>query len=313
MKKRKLGNTGLEVSEISFGAWQLGNNEAWGRMDDITAHRLVLDAFNRGVNLFDTAPNYAQTNSERLLGEALHGKREDVVLVSKFGHRPEGPKDFSVEWFWKSLEGSLKRLKTDYLDVMLLHNPDASMYEGKDPLWEALDRARQQGKIRHYGASLDFASEAKACLKNTKSKVLEILFNIFHQDVRTAFPEIKKAGTGTIVKVPLDSGWLTGRFNAESQFEGVRRRWSPRDIAHRAKHVAELSWLTEDGSDLSHKALAFPLSYNEISCVIPGTRTRDQLQSSLKASQSAINKDDRKKLEVLWEKITDKGKALLPW
>ena len=176
-----------------------------------------------------------------------------------------------------------------------------------------MDKARQQGKIRHYGASLDHAYEIKDCLKNTKSDVLEILFNIFHQDVRKAFPEIHKSGIGTIVKVPLDSGWLTGRFNAESQFEGVRSRWSSEDIARLSKLVEEISWLTEDGSELTHKALAFSLSYDEISCVIPGTRTHNQLQSSISASKHSIDKGDRKKLEALWDRVTDNGEAPIPW
>ena len=313
MKRRTLGKTDLEVSEVSFGAWQLGNQGDWGKMDDITAHKLVLDALNMGVNLFDTAPHYAETNSERLLGEALNGKRDKVVIVSKFGHTPQGSKNFSVDWFWESLAASMKRLRTDYIDVMLLHNPEASMYEGSEQIWEALELAKQQGKIRHYGASLDLASEAEACLKNTKSEVLEILFNIFHQDIRNAFPEIKKCGVGTIVKVPLDSGWLTGRYDSKSQFEGIRRRWSPEDITQRSKLVSNLAWLTEDGSDLAHKALAYILAYEEISCVIPGTRTHDQLQNSISASNCSINKEDRRALEIFWEEITDKGQKPLNW
>lgn len=313
MKYRTLGRTGLEVSEVSFGAWQLGNQDDWGKMDDVSAHKLVLEAINRGVNLFDTAPNYANTNSERLLGEAINGKRDKVILVSKFGHRPEGPKDFSVNWFWESLEASLKRLKTDYLDVLLLHNPDADMYSGTDPLWEALAVAKQQGKIRHYGASLDFAAEVESCLTNTKSEVLEILFNIFHQDVRKAFPVIKKNGAGVIVKVPLDSGWLTGSYNAQSKFSGIRERWSLAEVKQRSELVSKISWLSKDGSDLAQRALAFVLAYDEISCVIPGTRSLEHLESSLQATDCKIHIDERRKLESLWENFTSNGTNLLPW
>ena len=206
MQFRKLGHTGMEVSEISFGAWQLGSSNDWGSMDDGTAHSLVHDAIDCGINLFDTAPKYASTNSERLLGEALAGRRHHVVLVSKFGHRPEGPKDFSVDWFWESLDGSLRRLRTHYLDVLLLHNPDPAMYAGIDPLWDALEVARRRGKIRRYGASVDHAAEIEACLTNTRSEVLEVLFNIFHQDTRRAFPLVRRRKCGIIAKVPLDSG-----------------------------------------------------------------------------------------------------------
>lgn len=303
----------MDVSEISFGSWQLGNRQDWKPMDDATAQGLVSAALEQGINLFDTAPNYASTNSERILGEALTGKRDQVVLVSKFGHRPEGPKDFSVDWFEESLEASLRRLRTDYLDVLLLHNPPESMYRGTDPLWGELERAKTEGRIRHYGASLDFAGEIVACLENSGSEVLEIFFNILHQDVRRAFPVVREKGAGIIAKIPLDSGWLTGRFDASSRFSGVRARWSPDQITRRSELVGELDWLTADGSPLSQKALAYILSYEEVSCVIPGIGDRDHLQSNLDAARRAISAEERERLELFWEEFTDGGANLLPW
>lgn len=313
MRRRKLGTTELEVSEISFGAWQLGNNEDWHGMDDVTAGNLVAEALDHGVNLFDTAPNYAATNSERILGESLVGKRDQVVLVSKFGHRPEGPKDFSIDWFWESLEASLLRLQTDYLDVLLLHNPPGSIYQGTDPIWESLEKAKAQGRIRHYGASLDFAAEIEACLEFTGSEVLEIFFNILHQDVRRAFPLVRDRGVGTIVKIPLDSGWLTGRFDATSVFSGIRARWSQEQVARRSELVKRLDWLTSDGTQLSQKALAFVLSFDEVSCAIPGVRNREQLFSNLDAAGQTISDEEKERLEEFWKELTQNGTNLLPW
>jgi aryl-alcohol dehydrogenase-like predicted oxidoreductase len=313
MNRRQLGNTGLEVSEIGFGAWQLCNSDSWGGMDERTALRLVHEAVDGGINLFDTAPNYADTKSERLLGEALQGRRDGVVLVSKFGHTPEGPKLFTVDWFWESLEASLGRLRTDYLDVLLLHNPPVEMFEGTDPLWSAMEEARTQGKIRHYGASLDFASEVESCVANTSSDVLEILFNVFHQDVRRSFDTIRERGIGTITKVPLDSGWLTGRFDAGSRFEGIRARWSAGEIAQRAELVSRIRWLVEDGSELAHKAIGYLLSYDEVSCVIPGIRTIGQLNSNLAASNHRLSPEERRRLEEFWDDFTENGSKLLPW
>ena len=270
MNRRQLGSTGLEVSEIGYGAWQLCNSDSWGGMDDQTALRLIDEAIDGGINLFDTAPNYADTKSERILGRALKSKRDKVVLVSKFGHTPEGPKEFSVDWFWKSLEASLGRLRTDYLDVLLLHNPPSEIYAGTDPVWAAMEEARVQGKVRHYGASLDFAAEVRDCLSNTNSEVLEVLFNVFHQDVRNSFGTVRQHGAGIIAKVPLDSGWLTGRFDANSRFEGIRARWSEEEIAQRAALVSEIEWLVADKSELAHKAIGYLLSYDEVSCVNTG-------------------------------------------
>ena len=313
MKKRRLGRTGLKVSEIGFGAWQLGNSDSWGGMDDQTAHRLIHESIDGGINLFDTAPNYAETKSERILGEALKTKRHSVVIVSKFGHTPAGPKEFSVDWFWESLEASLRRLQTDYLDVLLLHNPPSEMYAGTDPVWAAMEDARVQGKIRHYGASLDFAAEVEDCLANTNSEVLEVLFNVFHQDVRHSFATVREHGAGIIAKVPMDSGWLTGRFDANSRFEGIRARWSTQEIVQRAELVSRIEWLIADGSELAHKAIAYLLSYDEVSCVIPGIRTDKQLQSNLAASNHCLSPEERKKLEAFWDDFTENGLKLLPW
>lgn len=284
-----------------------------GGMEESTARALVAEALDQGVNLLDTAPNYASTNSERILGESLIGKREQVVLVSKFGHRPDGPKDFSAGWFRESLEASLRRLKTDYLSVLLLHNPPESIYNATDSIWVELERAKSEGRIRHYGASLDFASEIEGCLNNTGSEVLEIFFNILHQDVRRAFPLVRERGAGVIVKIPLDSGWLTGRFNADTIFSGIRARWTPEQVARRSELVSKLGWLTAQGSQLSQKALSFVLSYDEVSCAIPGIRNMDQLRNNIDATNCKITNEDRERLEVFWEGRTENGTNLLPW
>lgn len=313
MKRRKLGQTGLRVSEIGFGTWQLGNSDDYDGMSDEEARELIAAARDAGIDLFDTAPNYANTRSEELLGKALKGSRHDVVIVSKYGHRGDGRRDFSVEGFWESLEDSLRRLGTDYLDVLLLHNPPQEMYEGKDALWEALQQAVDQGKIRHYGASLDHAQEVESCLRNTGSQVLEILFNILHQDVRRAFDTVRSRGAGLLAKVPLDSGWLTGRFDATSRFTGVRSRWTQAQIAHRSALVKEIPRRVSIDAVPTHLALSYLLAYDEVSTVIPGTRTLDQLESNLAAANTVLDPEDRARLEQFWEEITDSGRQLLPW
>jgi len=282
-------------------------------MSDASAHRLVKEALSLGVTLFDTAPHYADTHSERLLGEALAGDRDRVVLVSKLGHRPDGTKDFSVDSFRSELAGSLDRLRTDRLDVLLLHNPPPDILSGSAPIWPALEDARSLGQILHYGVSLDLAREAQTCLRNTGSTVLEVLFNVFHQDVRRAFSEIREAGAGAIVKVPLDSGWLTGRFGPSHRFGGIRSRWTPAEISRRADLVERIGWLTEDGRPLTHKALAYVLSYEAVGCAIPGTRTLEQLRDNVAASGCSLSGAERERLERFWDTITEGGSRLLPW
>jgi aryl-alcohol dehydrogenase-like predicted oxidoreductase len=313
MKMRRLGKTELNVSEIGYGTWQLGTSNFWGTMEDKEAHALVHGALDMGCNLFDTAPNYADTNSERLLGEALKGRRGDVVLVSKFGHVPGGDADFSEDWMWQSLHDSLKRLKTDYLDVFLLHSPPPEYQNGSNPIWDAMRKARDQGKIRFYGASLDYADPMRECLETSDAQVLEVLFNILHQDARRAFDLVQRDDVGILTKVPLDSGWLSGKYNAQSRFTGVRNRWSTAEIRQRSDLIDQLDWLTEDGSLLSEKALSYLLAYPEVGSVIPGARSMVQLQANLQATATTLSIQDKARLESFWDDFTDGGKNLLPW
>lgn len=313
MKFRRLGKTELQVSEVAFGAWQLGNNEQWGGMDHKTALELVAKARDLGCNLFDTAPNYAQTNSERLLGQALEGQRSQVVLVSKFGHKPDQSVAFNRDWFWQSLHGSLQRLKTDYIDVVLAHSPPIDVLNGNHEIWDAMANAQQQGKIRFYGASTDLSFQVEEVLNTTDAQVLELLFNILHQDVRNAFELVREHDVGVIAKVPLDSGWLTGKFNADSRFNDIRSRWSAADIARRANAVKQLRWLEDENHSLTQQALAYLLSYSEVSAVIPGIRSMSQLETNFSAVGSALTEQQRRRLEDYWDLLTDGGQQLLPW
>ena len=314
MNKRRLGQTGLEVSEVAFGAWQLGNYDQWGGMTDADALNLVAAARDRGCNLFDTAPNYAKTNSERLLGQALKGQRDQVVIVSKFGHRPDdGALDFSADWFWESLHQSLARLQTDHLDVMLAHSPPLEVLNGNHEIWPAMREAQKQGKIRFYGASTDYSHEVNEVLDTTDAQVLELLFNVLHQDVRRSFDKVRENDVGVITKVPLDSGWLSGKYDASSTFDGVRARWSAADIATRAKAVETVKTIVGDSAPLAQQALAFLLSYDEVTAVIPGIRSMAQLDSNFSAVGTRLSDDVKAKLEVFWNELTDNGQSLLPW
>ncbi|EAR09180.1 aldo/keto reductase [Reinekea blandensis] len=314
MNKRRLGQTGLEVSEVAFGAWQLGNYDQWGGMTDADALNLVAAARDRGCNLFDTAPNYAKTNSERLLGQALKGQRDQVVIVSKFGHRPkDGALDFSAEWFWESLHQSLERLQTDHLDVMLAHSPPLEVLNGNHEIWPAMREAQKQGKIRFYGASTDYSHEVNEVLDTTDAQVLELLFNVLHQDVRRSFDKVREKDVGVITKVPLDSGWLSGKYTASSTFDGVRARWSADDIAARAKAVETVKTIVGDSAPLAQQALAYLLSYNEVTAVIPGIRSMAQLDSNFAAVGTRLSDDVKAQLEAFWNELTDNGQSLLPW
>ena len=310
MKYRKLGATGLEVSEIGFGAWQLGNARDWSPMPDAAAVRLVHRALDLGCTLFDTAPNYGGGASQRLLGEALKGRRHQVVLISKFGHHAEGT-DFEPSRLRPSVEASLQALHTDHLDGLLLHNPPAGHLTGTHPIYAELDRLKADGKIRHYGVSVDFSRDILEVIRTTRSEILEVLFNVFHQEPAAAFAEAQARGVGLVVKVPLDSGWLSGKYSASSRFEGIRRRWTPAVIARRADLLGQLGFLAEEGRSLAQAALGFILGFPEVSTVIPGPRTEAQLLENLSASGRPLPEALHARVVAFWRQQLKEDP--LPW
>ncbi|MFO8070127.1 MAG: aldo/keto reductase [Alkalibacterium sp.] len=311
MKKRMMGNTGIEVSEIGFGAWQLGNESDWGKMADEEAIGLVHEALDAGCNFFDTAPNYGFGKSEELLGKALKGKRDQVVISSKCGHHTDDVQSFEPEKLLESVEGSLKRLNTDYLDSLLLHNPPFSALDQHSPQFQMLEKLKKQGKIRAYGASVDTAKEINELLDKTDSQIIEVMFNAFYQEPLPAMKRAYDEGVGLIVKVPLDSGWLTGKYDADSTFTGIRSRWSKEDIQFRSVLVEKVRRIIGDDQSMVKIALQYILSFKEVSTVIPGAKNSQQLQQNLAASKDLLSEDMMQALRGLWiEEI--KGKSL-PW
>ena len=283
MKQRPLGTTGLSVSEIGFGSWQLGNTEAWEGTTGEAAIELVHQALDKGCNFFDTAPNYAGGKSEQLLGEALQDCREEVVISTKFGHFSDGSVNYNPDLLRKSVENSLHALQTDYVDSVLLHNPPQKYLQGSSKHFQILDQLQSEGLINAYGASVDTSEEIKQILQTTGAQVIEVMFNLLYQEPRFVFEEAKKQGVGLIIKVPLDSGWLTGKYDENSDFDDVRSRWTEEVVERRAKLVEEIKQIKPDKQDMVQEALGFILSYPEVSIVIPGIRTKKHLEENLAA------------------------------
>jgi aryl-alcohol dehydrogenase-like predicted oxidoreductase len=311
MNLRPLGSTGLSVSEVGFGAWQLQTGPTWSGMGETDAIRLVQHALELGCNLFDTAPHYGGGESEAFLGKALKGRRSEAVIVTKFGHGPDGKTSYEPTRLAPSVEGSLARLQTDHIDVVLLHNPPADVLSGHHPIHEAIERLRDQGKVRFYGASLDDSAEMDILLGTTRAKVIEILFNVFHQEPLRSFHAAEQQGVGLIAKVPLDSGWLAGRYDATSKFSDVRGRWAPEVIARRAVLVEKLRFLEQEGHALPTAALGFVLAHRAISSVIPGMKSLAQLEQNLAASSLRLSEATIERLHAIY--ADELEGAPLPW
>jgi aryl-alcohol dehydrogenase-like predicted oxidoreductase len=313
MKYRHYLESAPDVSEIGLGTWQLGTGADWAGMSEKAAVDLVHQALESGVNFFDTAPNYGNGTSERRLGKALRGTdRSRIVINTKFGHTDSGETNFAADYLIESLQGSLERLQTDYVDSLIIHNPPLAYLDGNNNAhYEILERLKGQGKIKAYGASLDTCEEMQLFMRTTKGEVIEAFFNILHQDAGRAFDLAKEKAVGIIAKIPLDSGWLSGKYHAESTFDDIRSRWTQSDIRTRAGLVGKLKTVIPQGDDLAQTAISFCLAYDAVSTVIPGNRNIAQLKANLASTSRPIAKELVERLEGFYR---DEVERLgLPW
>jgi aryl-alcohol dehydrogenase-like predicted oxidoreductase len=301
------------VSEIGIGAWQLGNNSGWQGMSEKDAVELVQKALEYGVNFFDTAPNYGHGTSELRLGKAIQSvDRSKVVINTKFGHTDEDVTNFNSDYIRESLEGSLKRLQVDYVDSLIMHNPPIEYLDGnKNDHYEIFERLIEEGKIKAYGASLDTYEDMKLFMNTTNAKVIEAFFNILHQDTSRIFDSAMEKEMGIIVKIPLDSGWLSRKYTAESSFQDIRSRWSRKDIQTRAQLVNRVKEIMQVKDNLTQKAISFCLAYDAVSTVIPGNANIAQLTSNVESINRPISREIVEKLEDFY--LNEVKQLKLPW
>lgn len=299
-----------KISKIGFGAWQLGNRKEYESMSDEIGIQLVHDAVQHGITFFDTAPNYGEGNSEKIIGLALEGRKDDIFINTKVGHTQEGKTDFSLNGITKSIQNSLGNLKRSKLDSVILHNPGMDILEGKKGHYEHLKTLKNDGLIDGYGVSIDTPEELKTVLDHSDVDVIELMFNLINQSPKVWFDEVEKRGILLIIKVPLDSGWLTGKFNSESTFTGIRSRWSVQEIKQRAGLVREIKEIVKQ-DNLVPVALSFILSFKAVTTVIPGTRNEKQLHSNIDTLNFELTNEMKEKLEDLYEsKISSLN---IPW
>ncbi|MFA6801112.1 MAG: aldo/keto reductase [Acholeplasmataceae bacterium] len=299
----------VQISRIGFGGWQLGN-PLWGKMSVEEGINLVKLAFQKGITFFDTAPSYSNGLSETIIGLALKDCRDQVFINTKIGHLSDGSTDFSISSMEPQINMSLSRLNTSYLDSVLLHNPSMEILKGKTYHFQELARLKELGLIKHYGVSIDTYEEFYNAITYTNIDIIEVLYNIFFQSVHSLFQTTKDKQIKIIIKVPLDSGWLTGKYHENSIFTGIRQRWSTDDIKRRSNLISEVKSIVNK-NDLTATALAFILKDQNVTSVIPGTKNEAQLNQNLNALKLTIDNETYTKLINLYQqKIKTKP---LPW
>ena len=295
MKTRRLGKTGYEVSEIGLGCWQLGGD--FGPVGDDAASA-ILDAANAaGISFWDTADVYGGGLSESRIG--AHSKASNVHVATKLG-RGGGlfPNSYTKDGLRESLEGSAKRLGVETLDLAQLHCvPTEVLRNGTIFGW--MDEFKAEGLVRHWGASVETIEEGMICLEQPGCATLQIIFNIFRQDAaEELLPKAAEKDVGIIVRLPLASGLLSGKFDKDTRFEASDHRNYNRDgeafsvgetfsgipFDRGVELVQELKGLAPEGVPLSQFALRWVLDHPQVSSVIAGVSKPEQIADNVAAS-----------------------------
>ncbi|CAG7651374.1 Aldo-keto reductase YhdN [Paenibacillus solanacearum] len=315
MKYRQLGNTELNVSEISFGTWAIGGS--WGSVNDEESLQGLERAMEEGVNFFDTADVYGNGRSERLLAQATKGKEDRIHIATKFCrsadiHDPAVYSEASVRAF---CEASLKRLERERIDLYQIHCPPIDILcDGS--VFEVLDKLRQEGKIREYGVSVETVEEGLLCLTYPNVKALQVIYNIFRQKPQQElFPRAHAQGVGILVRLPLASGLLTGKFTERSTFDpGDHRSFNRNGDSFNVGETfaglpfetgvqlsRKLDWIAGGRGNMTRAALRWILDNPNITCVIPGFRNTAQVEDNLGAlAVPSFSAEERGRLESLY-------------
>jgi len=319
VRQRRLGRTNLQVSEVGFGAWAIGGNKhghSYGPTDNAESLRAIARALDLGCTFFDTADLYGHGLSEKLLGQALEKQRQTCVIATKVGgdfyHGPFR-KNFDPDYIRFALEKSLERLRTDYIDIYQLHNPPLMMLE-RGAHYAMLDELKQEGKIRYYGVSVHDAYEGTMAIATGKPDVIQVAYNFLRQDPREdLFPLAQEHDIGLVIREPLANGMLTGKYPATTTFaEGdMRTEWPQEFLALQARLADKARFLATPERTLAQAALRFVLDAPEVSVVIPGVKTVEQVLENLAVSDLvALTADEHASIEALLEDLLDEEDVL---
>ncbi|XQY92509.1 aldo/keto reductase [Metabacillus sp. HB246100] len=316
MNYRQLGNTDLTISELSFGTWAIGGS--WGKSDDQEALRGLERAMDAGVNFFDTADVYGDGHSEELLAKATKGKEDKIHIATKFCRKGDifDPATYSEKTVTEYCEASLKRLQRDTIDLYQIHCAPFDVLKNGQ-VFEVLDKLQQQGKIRHYGVSVETVEEGLFCLEQSNVKALQLIFNIFRQKaIPELLPQAKEKGVGLLARVPLASGLLTGKFSKEATFEADDHRHFNKDgeafnvgetfagveFSKGVELSQQLHWISEGRGNMARAALRWILDHEEITTVIPGFKTVKQVEDNLQAIEvPSFSEGDLKKVSDFYQ------------
>jgi len=326
MFKRRLGRSDLEVSALGLGCWAIGGPwnwleadgsqeaEGWGQVDDAESIRAIHSALEAGINLFDTAANYGCGHSEQILSQALAGRREKVILATKFGYvvdeekRTVSEAEEIVPRLVQECEASLRRLKTDYIDLYQLHKDDTPLEKAAE-VRDVLERLVEAGKIRWYGWSTVNPEGARVFAEGPHCTAIQHWMNL-GTDMPEMLAVCAKNDQASIIRSPLGSGNLTGRFNRETIFpkDDMRSPWDLRTEwwTQRFQRIEAIrKFFAEAGErrTLAQIALAWIWTRSECTIPIPGFKTVAQVQENIQAMEfGLLSAEQMQKIDEIFER-----------
>ncbi len=316
MKYRQFGKTNLKVSEIALGTWQLGS--VWGEtFNEDVAEDTLKEAVLQGINLFDTADVYQDGMSEKTIGKFLKTQKDKPFVVTKVGRRlPAQTKEgYSEENIRRFVDDARKNMDMDALDMVLLHCPPTDVYY-EPQVFQVLDALKEEGKIKHYGVSVERIEEGLKAMEYDGVDAIEIIFNMFRmRPAELFFEEAKKRNIGIIVRVPLASGLLTGKFTKTTTFNENDHRFFNREGAAFDKGETfsgvdyELGLEAVDRlkahfqtDNIAPYALRWILSFDAVSTVIPGASRPDQIvRNAQVVDMDPLSDEDMKKVKEIYD------------
>lgn len=315
MKYRRLGKTGYNISEVSLGTWQLGSR--WGEpFDWKEAEKTLNTAFEAGINFIDTADVYNGGLSEQAIGKFLKTKKDRIYVATKAGRKlsPHIASGYNAKNIRGFVEDSLKAMGIERIDLLQLHCPPTDVYYNPE-MFRALDAMKAEGKIAHYGVSVERVEEAIKAITFEGVATVQIIFNMFRlRPTETFFPLAKQNDVGIIVRVPLASGLLTGKFSKDSTFGAQDHRNFNRDGAAFDKGetfsgvnydtgLKAVEELKKVFPELPASALKFTLMYDAVSCVIPGASNATQAQRNAAVSDlPPLSAQQMEKVKEVYDK-----------
>jgi len=298
MQYRKLGKTGFTISEISLGTWQVGGK--WGDpFSHDNADRILNDAVDAGINFIDTADVYGDGESEKAVGRLVRSRSERIYVATKCGRRlqPHVNEAYQPDALRRFVEDSLQNMGLETLDLIQLHCPPTDVYY-RPEIFEVFDRLKEEGKIQHLGVSVEKVEEGLKAIEYPNVCSVQIIFNMFRQrPAELFFPEAKRRDIGIIVRVPLASGLLTGKFDRNTTFSKDDHRnfnregaafdkgetFSGVDYETGLAAVDDLRTVFPGDGNLAPDALRWILTFDAVSCIIPGASKPEHLTSNVQA------------------------------